>query len=232
MKFSEETSLDENKTQNDKNEIYNKLNNIISEHSKKKFNPNQNLVEKNSNISFFLYLNNFLEIYKPGFTFDRIDFNLLSIKIPLCLFIVLIIIKFFISSQLTFIYLLILISLPFCALILINKIILENYIGELTFSDMYNTNLLKDFHKLFIISIFPLIFFQYLTLIINSSSFVGKLSNILFVIYSADIAQKFFFDYLKIAIINNCELIINDEKNKIFFIYLIIFSLISYIINL
>ena len=117
-------------------------------------------------------------------------------------------------------------------MILINKIILENYIGELTFSDIYNTNLLKDFHKLFIISIFPLIFYQYLTLIINSSSFVGKLSNILFVIYSADIAQKFFLDYLKIVIINNCELIINDEKNKIFFIYLIIFSLISYIINL
>ena len=55
MKFSEETSLDENKTQNDKNEIYNKLNNIISEHSKKKFNPNQNLVEKNSNIIFFIF---------------------------------------------------------------------------------------------------------------------------------------------------------------------------------
>ena len=123
-------------------------------------------------------------------------------------------------------------TLPFCALILINKIILEKYIGELSISEIYNNNLLKDFHKLFLISIFPLIFFQYLTLIINSNSFVGKLSNILFVIYSTDIAKKFFLDYLKIVVIDNCELIINDEKNKILFIYLIIFSLISYIINL
>ena len=115
---------------------------------------------------------------------------------------------------------------------MINKIILEKYIGELTFSDIYNNNILKDFYKLFIIGIFPWAFFQYLTLIINSSSFVGKLSNILFVTYSADISQKFFLDYLRIISITNHQLIVNEEKNKILFIYLIIFSLINYIINL
>ena len=231
MKFSQESFLDENKAQNDNTEINNKQNISIFRNSKKKLNSNKDIID-NNNISFFLYLNNFLEMFKPGFTIDRNDFDFISIKFPLCFLIVLVLIKFFFSNKFTFIYLFLLIVLPFCALILINKIILEKYIGELSLSEIYNNNLLKDFHKLFLISIFPLIFFHYLTLIINSNSFVGKLSNILFLIYSADIAKNFFLDYLKIVIINNCELIINDEKNKIFFIYLIIFSLISYIINL
>ena len=232
MKYSEGNSFDENKTQNDNNEINNKQNNSILDHPKNELNSNKNIIDNNNISSFFLYLNNFLEIYKPSFNIDRKDFEFLSIKFPLCSLIFLICIKFFFSNKFTIIYLFILMTLPFCALILINKIILEKYIGELSISEIYNNNLLKDFHKLFLISIFPLIFFQYLTLIINSNSFVGKLSNILFVIYSTDIAKKFFLDYLKIVVIDNCELIINDEKNKILFIYLIIFSLISYIINL
>ena len=231
MIFSEETPLYENKIKNEMNDIIKKQNNSFLEHSKRKLNSNQVKID-NDNISFLLYLNNYLELYKPGYTLDRIDLELLSIKFPLNFLIVLIIIKFFLSEQFTIFYLFILILLPFCSLILINKIIIEKYIGELTFSDIYNNNILKDFYKLFIIGIFPWTFFQYLTLFINSSSFVGKLSNILFVTYSADISQKFFLDYLRIISITNHQLIVNEEKNKILFIYLIIFSLINYIINL
>ena len=191
MKFSEESLLDENRTQNDNNEINSKQNNSIFEHSKKTINSNKN-INDNNNISFFFYLNNFLEIFKPGFTIDRNNFDFISLKFPLSFLIVLILIKLLISNKFTIIYLFLLITLPFCALILINKIILEKYIGELSLSEIYNNNLLKDFHKLFLISIFPLIFFQYLTIIINSNSFVGILSNILFIIYIINWQEYFF----------------------------------------
>ena len=93
--------------------------------------------------------------------------------------------------------------------------------------------LIKDFLKLFITSIFPLSFFTYLTFIINYSSIVGKVGNILSIIYSAFIAQKLLLDYIKIIYnTDNINIITKDERYKIFFIYLIIYSLISYIINI
>ena len=246
MKYS--TPLNESE-----NEIQNDINESKEEQYKQKinkFNSQQNDIKNNNNNneSFLLYINNFLEIYKPGAILDRMDLELISIKFLLCFCSILIFIKFLFSNEFKLFYLFILILLPFCSFVLINKIIIVNYLGELSFLDIYN-NILKDYIKLFLISIFPLIFFQYLTLIINQASFIGRSCNILFIFYSTHLAQKFFFDYMKMISINNHEFIIifldyifnffivftikiNNEKNKILFIHLIIFCLISYIINL
>ena len=230
MKYS--TPLNESE-----NEIQNDINESKEEQYKQKinkFNSQQNDIKNNNNNnneSFLLYINNFLEIYKPGAILDRMDLELISIKFLLCFCSILIFIKFLFSNEFKLFYLFILILLPFCSFVLINKIIIVNYLGELSFLEIYN-NILKDYIKLFLISIFPLIFFQYLTLIINQASFIGRSCNILFIFYSTHLAQKFFFDYMKMISINNHEFIIINEKNKILFIYLIIFCLISYIINL
>ena len=227
MKFYEEkNAFKEINHKNDNNCINfkNKIN-----HSKKEINSKE---ENNYDKSFLVYINNFLDLLRPSKIIKKQDMEKLNIKFPLCFFIILIFIKYFISKKLTTLYLCILMILPFCSFILINIIIKEKCFGDVTLFDKMNM-LIKDFLKLFITSIFPLSFFKYLTFIINYSSIVGKVGNILSIIYSAFIAQKLFLDYIKIIYNNdNIDIITKDERYKIFFIYLIIYSLISYIINI
>ena len=94
-------------------------------------------------------------------------------------------------------YIYVLITMPAASFILINTIIFEKYLGECSFSDLINT-LFKDFFKLFIISILPLMIFQYLTFIINIKSIIGKIGNILSILYSTYIAQKLLYGYINI----------------------------------
>ena len=227
MKFYEEkNAFKEINHKNDNNcmNFKNKIN-----HSKKEINSKE---ENNYDKSFLVHINNFLDLLRPSKIIKRKDIEKLNIKFPLCFLIILIFIKYFISKKLTTLYLCILMILPFCSFILINIIIKEKYFGDVTLFDKMNL-LIKDFLKLFITSIFPLSFFTYLTFIINYSSIVGKVGNILSIIYSAFIAQKLFLDYIKIIYNNdNIDIITKDERYKIFFIYLIIYSLISYIINI
>ena len=227
MKFYEEkNAFKEINHKNDNNCINfkNKIN-----HSKKEINSKE---ENNYDKSFLVYINNFLDLLRPSKIIKKKDIEKINIKFPLCFLIILIFIKYFISKKLTTLYLCILMILPFCSFILINIIIKEKCFGDVTLFDKMNM-LIKDFLKLFITSIFPLSFFKYLTFIINYSSIVGKVGNILSIIYSAFIAQKLFLDYIKIIYNNdNIDIITKDERYKIFFIYLIIYSLISYIINI
>ena len=223
--YEEKNAFKEINHKNDNNcmNFKNKIN-----HSKKEINSKE---ENNYDKSFLVYINNFLDLLRPSKIIKKKDIEKINIKFPLCFLIILIFIKYFISKKLTTLYLCILMILPFCSFILINIIIKEKYFGDVTLFDKMNL-LIKDFLKLFITSIFPLSFFTYLTFIINYSSIVGKVGNILSIIYSAFIAQKLFLDYIKIIYDNNHDIITKDERYKIFFIYLIIYSLISYIINI
>ena len=222
--FEEKNPFKEIDHKNDNDYI--KFKNEIN-HSKNEINTKE---ENNYNISYLRYINNFLDLLKPSKIIKKKDIEMLNINFPLCFFIILVFIKFISSKKLTILYIGILIILPFCSFILINRIIQEKYFDDVSFIDITKI-LFKDFFKLFITSIFPFSFFTYLTFIISSSSIVGKVGNILSIIYSAYIAQKLFLDYIKIIYGNNHDIITKDERYKIFFIYLIIYSLISYIIN-
>ena len=224
--YEEKNAFKEINHRNDNNcmNFKNKIN-----HSKKEINSKE---ENNYDKPFLVYINNFLDLLRSSKIIKKKDIEKINIKFPLCFLIILIFIKYFISKKLTTLYLCILMILPFCSFILINIIIKEKCFGDVTLFDKMNM-LITDFLKLFITSIFPLSFFKYLTFIINYSSIVGKVGNILSIIYSAFIAQKLFLDYIKIIYNNdNIDIITKDERYKIFFIYLIIYSLISYIINI
>ena len=223
--FEEKKPFKEIDHKNDNDYI--KFKNEIN-HSKNEINTKE---ENNYKKSYLLYINNFLDLLKPSKIIKKKDIEMLNINFPLCFFIILVFIKYIISKKLTIIYLGILIILPFCSFILINIMLKEKYFDDVSFIDITKI-LFKDFFKLFITSIFPFSFFNYLTFIISSSSIVGKVGYILSIIYSAFIAQKLFFDYIKIIYGNNNDIITKDERYKIFFIYLIIYSLISYIINI
>ena len=223
--FEEKNPFKEIDHKNDNDYI--KFKNEIN-HSKNEINPKG---ENNYNLSYLRYINNFLDLLKPSKNIKKKDIEMLNINFPLGFFIILVFIKFIISKKLTILYLGILIILPFCSFILINIMLKEKYFDDVSFIDIAKI-LFKDFFKLFITSIFPFSFFTYLTFIISSSSIVGKVGNILSIIYSAYIAKKLFLDYIKIIYGNNHDIITKDERYKIFFIYLIIFSLISYIINI
>ena len=230
MKFSEDkTPLDESK---DKKEINDNLNEIIltKKKIKEKFEKEKNF--DNQFIEYLDYIDNFLDIFRPSKIIDIEELKELSIYFPLWFLTFLVIIKFFISKKLTIYYLGILIILPFCSFILIKNIIFEKYFEDFIFSEKIK-NLLKDNFRIFIISIFPLILFQYFTLIINiSSSNIGIFTNVISIIYSTYIAQKIFLSYIKMIDNNIFDIIINEERNKIILIYLIIYSLINYIINI
>ena len=84
----------------------------------------------------------------------------------------------------------------------------------------------------------PFILFCYLTFIIRLTTKVGFITNYATIIYSSYIGGKLFIAYLKKRKdldkqkMVNYHLIIKKEKKKIYFIYFIIYWLISYILNL
>ena len=128
------------------------------------------------------------------------------------------------------------ILLAFSAYILINKIIIEKYfeIGFIRYNKLY----FYDFFKLFFAAFIPFVIFCYLTYIINIKSIVGFISNSLSIFYSAYIARKLLTEYLfTINLLDerNFQIFSNyvkNDKNIIYFIYLVIYYLISHILNL
>ena len=95
-----------------------------------------------------------------------------------------------------------------------------------------------DYFKIFFIGYIPFILFWYLTFIIKLTSKVGIITNYFSILYSTYIAGKLTIFYLKNLPISNKAKekryfsLIKDDKKKIFFIYFIIYWLISYIFNL
>ena len=164
------------------------------------------------------------------------NFNNLYLELPLAIFIFLIFIKYFTCKRFTFLYINLLVLLTLCAYILINKIIIEKYF-EIGFIRC-NKLLLYDFFKLFFTAFIPFVIFCYLTYIINLKSKVGFISNALSIFYSAYIAKKLLVEYLfTISFLDarNFEIFPNYVKNDkkiIYFIYLVIFYLMSHILNL
>ena len=160
----------------------------------------------------------------------------LSLNFPLSTFISLVIIKYFISKKLSLFYLITVASLPLCSYILINKIIVEKY--YLMKFIIQNYIIYYDFFKLFFTGYIPFIIFFYLTFIIKLTSKVGFITNYFSIIYSSYIAGKLTIFYLKKLPISNKEKgkryfsLIKDDEKTIYFIYFIIYWLISYIFNL
>ena len=188
MNFSEEGTQFVNKRKDKKD---NNENNILK-------NSKINIKENNNiNNNYLFKLNHFLDLLRPSKIIKKKDLEKLNIIFPFCLFIFLCVIKIFISKNITVFYIYVLITLAAASFILINTIIFEKYLGECSFSDLINT-LFKDFFKLFIISILPLMIFQYLTFIINIKSIIGKIGNILSILYSTYIAQKLLYGYINI----------------------------------
>jgi len=133
-------------------------------------------------------------------------------------------------------YLITLASLPFCSYILINKIIVEKYYSMKFITQNYI--IYYDFFNLFFTGYIPSIIFCYLTFIIKLTSKVGFITNYFSLIYSAYIAGKLTKFYLKKLPISNKEKekrffsLIHDDEKIIYFIYFVIYWLISYIFNL
>ena len=154
---------------------------------------------------------------------------------PLGLYIFLIIIKFFTTKRMNLFYILLLIILPISAYILIHKIILEKYY-ELQFMRQNNI-LFYDFFKLFFAGYTPFIIFRYLCLVLGIKTKAGYI-NILIILYSTYISGKILCEYLLTLSILNKENIkyyksaMKKDKKVIYFIYLIIYYLISHILNL
>ena len=164
------------------------------------------------------------------------NFNGLSLELPLCIYIVLLVLKFFTSKKLTLFYIILLLILPFSCYILIHKMIIEKYF-RLDFIQ-YNQLLYIDFFKLFFTSFIPYMIFCYLTYIIKIKSKVGFISNILSLFYSSYVGRKLLIEFL--LTINDFSKekiklylkIYDNDKKIIYFIYLIIYYLISHILNL
>lgn len=160
----------------------------------------------------------------------------LSLKFPLSIFASLVVIKYFISKKLPLFYLITVASLPLCSYILINKIIIEKYYSMKFITQNYI--IFYDFFKLFFTGYLPFIIFCYLTFIIKLTSKVGFITNYLSIAYSTYIAGKLTLFYLKKLPISNKEKekryfsLINADEKTIYFIYFIIYWLISYIFNL
>jgi hypothetical protein len=117
-----------------------------------------------------------------------------------------------------------------------HKIIIEKYFS-LGFI-RYNNLKLNDFFKLFFVSFLPFIIFCYLTYIIKLKSKVGFISYILSIFYSAYIARKLLLAFLLSTNdfsreqIKNYLKVSDEDKKIIYFIYLIIYYLLSHILNL
>ena len=102
----------------------------------------------------------------------------------------------------------------------------------------YNQLLYIDFFKLFFTSFIPYMIFCYLTYIIKIKSKVGFISNIVSLFYSSYVGRKLLIEFL--LTINDFSKekiklylkIYDNDKKIIYFIYLIIYYLISHILNL
>ena len=239
---------------NSNNNFYaiNKLKNDLKE---KPYNNNFNFVDNNYNIQNDYYINNYnankiknkdikyylsqinyyIEVIKP-FSYDEINIKKLSYDIPLLIYIIFVIFKSFVSKKIKAYHFCLLILLPICAHILINKIIFEEYF----YMNIIRTKkiLYKNFFKIFFNGYIFFIFGFLTTKIFGAILFRYKyILQIFYLIYAAFIAEKILVEFI-IAVstlINKNNLRSNIKSRdgiKIYFIFFIVYSLISYIINL
>ena len=240
---------------NNNNNFYaiNKLKNDLKE--KPYNNNNFNFVDNNYNIQNDYYINNYytnknknkdikyylsqinyyIEVIKP-FSYDEINIKKLSYDIPLLIYIIFVIYKSFVSKKIKIYHFCLLILLPICAHILINKIIFEEYY----YMNIIRTKkiLYKNFFKIFFNGYIFFIFGFLTTKIFGAILFRYKyILQIFYLIYAAFIAEKILVEFI-IAVstlINKNNLRSNIKSRdgiKIYFIFFIVYSLISYIINL
>ena len=168
------------------------------------------------------------------------DLNNLTIEFPLICLIILFIIRLFTSQKLNIFYIIALILLPFCAYIIINKNFIQKYyLCELIQFPYLTYN---DFFKLFFTGYSPYIFINYLSLFIGGkNTIVFTVSANFMIIYSSFISGKLLMEFI-LFIINagnikkgygkELELFIKKDEKKIFLLYLMIYFLFSYIINI
>ena len=202
----------------------------------KNISNNSNNINNVHHTKYYIsYINYFFKILKP-FSED-INIKQLSYNIPLIIYITFIFIKFLISRKINVVHLCLLISLPLFAHILINKIITKKY-----FHVVHIKNKKKFMHRNF----FKIFFNGYLIFIFGF--IITKIFNVLFyrnmliihflnLIYSTFIAEKILVDFIvSLVSFNNKkimrEIIRKKEGKKIYFIFFIVYSLISYIIEL
>ena len=214
--------------ENNYNYNYNNINNNNIEDIYK------NNIKRDLNFCLY-YINYYIEIIKP-FSEVEININKLSFDIPLLIYIITILLKSIYSRKFEIIHFCILILLPFGAHIFVNIIIFDEYYKM----NILNTNNIfyKKFLKIFFNGI--IIFFCgfIITNVFNSLLFQYKIFiHFLYLAYSAFIAKKILVEFIVATslLINkkNLKKIINKrEGKKIFFIFFITYSLISYIINL
>ena len=225
-----------NKLKNDLRERpYN--NNYINDDNRNMNNINPYINRNNiRDIKYYLsQINDFIEIVKPN-SHKEINIKKLSLDIPLLIYIILILFKYFFSKTLNVIYLYLFILLPICAHILINKIIIEEYY----YMNIINIKkiLYKNFFKIFFNGYILFIIGYLITkLFKNILSRYEYLIQILYLIYASFIAEKIFVEYIiSISLLINKNNLRNNIKKrdgkKVFFIFFVIYSIISYIINL
>ena len=172
-----------------------------------------------------------MEYLKP---FKKIkDFNNLTLELPLSLYIIFVLIKFCCSNKMNLLYLLLLIALPLFAYILIHKIIAEKYFQMELIRQNYI--LYYDFFKIFFAGYTPFVLFRLLLLILRIKSRTGYI-NFLIILYTVYIGGKLFSKYfLSQTIINKQNIqyykpMIKKDKKIEYFIFLIIYYLISHIL--
>ena len=207
--------------------------NIQNDYYINNYNTNKN---KNKDIKYYLsQINYYIEIIKP-FSYDEINIKKLSYDIPLLIYIIFVIYKSFVSKKIKTYHFYLLILLPICAHILVNKIIFEEYF----YMNIIRTKkiLYKNFFKIFFNGYIFFIFGFLTTKIFGAILFRYKyILQIFYLIYAAFIAEKILVEFIIgiSTLINKNNLRSNIKSRdgiKIYFIFFIVYSLISYIINL
>ena len=208
-------------------------NNIQNDYYINNYITNKN---KNKDIKYYLsQINYYIEVIKP-FSYDEINIKKLSFDFPLLIYIIFVIFKSFFSKKIKAYHFCFFFFLPICAHILINKIIFEEYY----YMNIIRTKkiLYKNFFKIFFNGYIFFIFGFLTTKIFGAILFRYKyILQIFYLIYAAFIAEKILVEFI-IAVStlinkNNMRSYIKSRDGiKIYFIFFIVYSLISYIINL
>ena len=240
---------------NNSNNNFYAINQLKNDLKEKPYNNNFNFADSNYNIQNDYYINNYnsnknnykdikyyisqinyyIEVIKP-FSYNEINIKKLSFDIPLLIYAILVIYKFIFSKKIKLYHFCLLILLPICAHILVNKIIFEDYF----YMNIIRTKkiLYKNFFKIFFNGYIFFIFGFLTTKIFGMILFRYKyLLQIFYLIYAAFISQKILVEFIiAVSTLINKNNLRNNIKSrdgiKIFFIFFIIYSLISYIINL
>jgi len=235
-------SLNNFKDNNNNSDIFS-INKLKNELKERRYINNTN-INNNFNINInnkhqmkhcLSYINYFFSILKP-FSED-INIKNLSYDIPLIIYVIFIFYKFYSSKKINSMHLCLLVLLPLFSHILINRIITKKYIHVIHMKNKKKF-LHKNFFKIFFNGYIIFILGFIITKLFNALFYRNKLIiHFLYLIYSAFIAKKILLDFIvSLVSFHNKkivrEIISKKEGIKIYFIFFIVYSLISYIIEL